>query len=220
LSNGERRRRVGCTGAASFNGDLGIPIREDLDRSPNVLAALLSLDKELARTARASNLTAYESLEAGVEALKSDLSQHLRLTLEREEGVAKTALYRNLQDAQKFTIASIRPNEFDEMIEANDNIEKLQTFEIEEIEATIVEPREQEPGTNFFASFSIRGQLGYQFLFLGRFPISRNRRVWIELDAQILCEDEQTPSIKFLGARASRIHRQIEHLHRENKADF
>ena len=25
LSNGERRRRVGCTGAASFNGDPGIP---------------------------------------------------------------------------------------------------------------------------------------------------------------------------------------------------
>ena len=191
-------------------------IREDLDRSPGILGAFLTSDKRFAQAAASSSLTVYETLGAVVEALKQYMPTHLRSTVDREERLAKTALWHNQRDAEDFIISTIRPLEFGGVIADSEDVEKLQGLEIEGIEAVIVGPDDNEQPQSFDASFTIRGQLTYKYRFLGRFPLSSTARVWTELDAQVLCEDEEKPSIKFRSARPSQIHRQIEDLHRNS----
>jgi len=70
-------------------------IREDLDQSPGVVGAFLTSDKRFAQAAASSNLTVYQTLDAVVEALKRDMPTHLRSIMDREEGIAITALLNN-----------------------------------------------------------------------------------------------------------------------------
>jgi hypothetical protein len=191
-------------------------IREDLDRSHGVRGAFLTLDKRFAQAAASSNLTVYQTLDAVVEALKRDMPSHLRSNMDRQERMAKTALLKNLRDAEAFIISTIRPREFGWVIADSEDIETLEGLEIEDIDAIIVGPHENGPAKSFDASFTIRGRLAYEYRFLGRFPLSRTARVWTELDAQVSCEDEEKPSIEFCSARPSHIHREIEDLHRNN----
>jgi hypothetical protein len=191
-------------------------IREDLDRSPGVLGAFLTLDKRFAQAAAGSSLPVFETLSAVVEALKQDMPSHLRSTLDREESMAKTALLKNERDAEAFIISTIRPREFDGVIADSRDVEKLQGLEMEGIEAVIVGPDDNGQAQSFDASFTIRGQLTYKYRFLGRFSLSRTARVWTELDAKVFCENEEKPSIQFRSARPSHIHREIEDVHRNN----
>jgi hypothetical protein len=191
-------------------------IREDLDRSPGVLGAFLTLDKRFAQAAASSSLPVFETLSAVVEALKHDMLPHLRSTVDREERLAKTALLKNRRDAEAFIISTIRPREFGGVIAESENIETLEGLEIEAIDAVIVGPDENGQARSFDASFTVLGKLDYKRRFLGRFLLSSTVRVWTELDAKVFGEDEENPSINFRSARPSQIPPQIEDLHRNN----
>jgi hypothetical protein len=188
-------------------------IAEDLERTPGCSGALLTLDGDFAAV-RISRLTIYKSVEETIDALERGIDEQLRKELHDDEEVANAALTKYREAAESFVISSA-PSGLEELVDTfGQGNSQLKSFEMEDIDYTIVE-RKEETEKRLRASFTIKGRLCGTSVFK-HLRMNPEVTVWLELDADI-STDESAPI--FTRVRLSPIQKDVDAAHRKKKAE-
>ena len=192
-------------------------IYADVERSPECPCALLTLDGDFKRESinrtlanRGSVLQLYQCIEEVLASLDEHMEVHLRKALSERESLVHLAVLKNTNAMEGQIARKLTLDQMNVLVSPLFEVLSCSRFSFQQIEAVIVaDPMTEDEQARLEASLTICGELWCDELGWPSKPLKTSRRVWLEIDLEIVRSKHDNPSITVKAIRPSFVHREI-----------